>query len=172
VSLAVLALAVVTTASRAQAVAAPSDGTSADFARCARAVAALVREWTRLGRVFAPVSCVPRWRAPGCGVVTEYGAHGEVASYVVFADGRSESFYREIAAHELGHAYAFAHSARDWSPFLRIRGSNDGDENYADTFAFAFGEYRQHDRRVWRTGGPGLPTAAQIHALREARLLP
>jgi hypothetical protein len=97
---------------------------------------------------------------------------GKVVSYVVFAWGRDEGFYQEIAAHELGHAYAWAHPQLDWDRFAAIRGANGGDENYADSFAYAFGMYRQHGPQVWRTGGLGLPTPAQLDALRTAGFLP
>ena len=90
------------------------------------------------------------------------------------------AYYREVVAHEMGHAWAQANKV-DLNRYATIRGFPRGTvlnstvtEDYAESFAYALGWWTS-----LHTGAPyefknaaGVPTRHQILALRSARLLP
>jgi hypothetical protein len=89
-----------------------------------------------------------------------------------------DAYYREIIAHETGHAWASAHHV-DMIRYASIRQLPPGtvprwvNEDYAETFAYALGYWTGFDGPPYAfRAGAGRPTPRQIGALRSAHLLP
>ena len=91
---------------------------------------------------------------------------------ILTAEGVEFSYYAEVAAHEIGHAYDFTNlTDTERDAVVEAMGWEQWDvEHYADVVAFSLGYWADYGDG-WRHAGEA-PTEAQIQALLAADLIP
>lgn len=151
-------------------------------ARCELAVDTFKRDlheyWVDAGQ--PPISCVAG--EPWSGLWKDGTVLVNITGPVPRALG-AQIGYAAVLAHELGHAWATQHSV-DYSRFAHLRGyPEDGAtvpiewlvEDFADTVQLWVRQYATgptNDPPYGFEVPPGIPTRAQLLALRDAGLLP
>lgn len=134
---------------------------------CEAGVAQLQNEWAHTRLVTVPVLC--RKVEPGS---LKAGEYFDGYAFVLYGNGdRPVSEYRDIAAHELGHAWEDLRlSDARQTRYDQLRGLTPGSiaaaEDYADVFAFLIGDVTRN------AYGTRLPNVLEATVICSERLVP